>query len=49
MKAKKRELPTYQQLADYLGVTKGAVGQYNPKKRELMLIGLNEKNKKERQ
>jgi len=35
-----KKLPTYQQLADVLGVTKGAVGQYNKRKRELMLKGL---------
>ena len=27
-------------LARYLGVTKGAVSQYDPVKRELMLLGL---------
>ncbi len=31
---------TQQELADYLGVTKGAVSQYDPKKRKLMLLGL---------
>ena len=35
------------ELAKYLGVTKGAVNQYNPKKLELMLIGLKMKQDKE--
>ncbi len=35
-----RKLPTYKELADYLEVSESAIKQYNPKKRELMLIGL---------
>lgn len=42
---KKDRLPTYKDLANYLGVSESAIKQYNPKKRELMLIGLaNKKN-----
>lgn len=36
-KPKKAKL---QELADYLGVTLSAVKQYNPTKKELMLLGL---------
>ena len=32
--------PRAADLARYLGVTKGAVSQYDPVKRELMLLGL---------
>ena len=32
--------PRAADLARYLGVTKGAVSQYDPKKRELMILGL---------
>lgn len=35
-----------QELAEYLGVTSSAVSQYDPKKKELMLIGLAVKQKK---
>lgn len=41
----KDKLPTYKQLAIYLGVSESAIKQYNPKKRELMIVGLYEKNK----
>lgn len=34
---------TYKTLADYLGVSESAVKQYNPVKRELMILGLSVK------
>jgi len=37
--------PTYKTLAKYLGVSESAIKQYNPTKRELMLIGLYFKDK----
>jgi len=37
---------TYKDLAEYLGVSESAVKQYNPKKRELMIIGLTVKKHK---
>ena len=39
---------TYKMLAEYLNVSESAIKQYNPKKRELMLLGLTEKRKKEK-
>jgi len=32
---------TYKDLAIYLSVSESAIKQYNPKKRKLMLLGLN--------
>ena len=54
--SKKQKLPktTYKVLAEYLGVSESAIKQYDPKKRELMCIGLKvkqdfeEKQKKNR-
>lgn len=39
-KTKKMPRTTYKVLAKYLGVSESAVKQYDPKKRELMCIGL---------
>ena len=43
-KEKKYKKATQKQLAEYLGVTPGAVSQYDKKKLELMLLGLFVKN-----
>lgn len=37
---KKDSLPTYKDLADYLKVSESAVKKWDPKRRELMLLGL---------
>jgi hypothetical protein len=37
-------MPNYKQLACYLGVSEQAVKQYDPVKRELMLLGLKVKS-----
>lgn len=41
--AKEKIKLVYKDLADYLGVTEQAVKQYDPTKRELMLLGLQKK------
>lgn len=41
---KKIKKSNHQALADFLGVSKSAVSQYNKKKLELMLLGLHVKN-----